>query len=133
MHLAATIASMVFCSCTLKLPDPVSILLVTWKKHIKQRRIGHISCRKQVMSIIVLYICTWPSAIISKTWYCPPFCTTMSMAASMIGAKDVGPRNIFNLRNLLSFDCILDKTLILFWFKLQKMMHRSIFARTWHS
>jgi hypothetical protein len=34
---------------------------------------------------------TCPSAIISKTWYCPPPCSTIVMAISITGAKDVGP------------------------------------------
>ena len=34
---------------------------------------------------------TCPSAIISKTWYWPPLCSTIVIAISMTGAKDVGP------------------------------------------
>ena len=29
---------------------------------------------------------TWPSAMITKTWYCPPLFSTISMAASTTGA-----------------------------------------------
>lgn len=34
---------------------------------------------------------TWPSAMMTRTWYCPPLSSTMRMAASMMGANDVGP------------------------------------------
>jgi len=34
---------------------------------------------------------TCPSAIINRTWYWPPLCSTMVIAISIIGAKDVGP------------------------------------------
>lgn len=34
---------------------------------------------------------TCPSAIITKTWYWPPLCSTTVMAISIIGANDVGP------------------------------------------
>ena len=34
---------------------------------------------------------TCPSAIITKTWYWPPLCSTMVMAISITGANEVGP------------------------------------------
>lgn len=34
---------------------------------------------------------TWPSAIISNTWYWPPLCSTIVIAISIMGANDVGP------------------------------------------
>jgi len=34
---------------------------------------------------------TWPSAIITKTWYWPPLSSTIVMAISIIGANEVGP------------------------------------------
>jgi hypothetical protein len=34
---------------------------------------------------------TCPSAIMMSTWYRPPLSSTISTAASTIGAKDVGP------------------------------------------
>jgi hypothetical protein len=34
---------------------------------------------------------TCPSAIMMSTWYWPPLSSTISTAASTIGAKDVGP------------------------------------------
>lgn len=37
---------------------------------------------------------TCPSAIISKTWYWPPLCSTIVIAISMTGANDVGPIDI---------------------------------------
>jgi hypothetical protein len=40
---------------------------------------------------------TCPSAIISKTWYWPPLCSTIVIAISMRGAKDVGPITIQKL------------------------------------
>lgn len=55
-------ASMVALSCGLNWPDSVSTLLVTW-----------------------------PSAIMRRTWYWPPVLSTMLIAVSIIGAKDVGP------------------------------------------
>jgi hypothetical protein len=61
-YLAATIASMVILSCGLRYPGPVSTLRVT--------------C---------------PSAIMMSTWYWPPLSSTISTAASTIGANDVGP------------------------------------------
>lgn len=34
---------------------------------------------------------TCPSAIMRRTWYCPPLSSTIVMAFSIMGAKDVGP------------------------------------------
>lgn len=48
----------------------------------------------QVLRFNLLYLLnlvTWPSAIISKTWYWPPLFSTIVVAISMMGAKDVGP------------------------------------------
>ena len=36
---------------------------------------------------------TCPSAIMTRTWYCPLLFSTMSIAASIIGANEVGPVN----------------------------------------
>lgn len=36
---------------------------------------------------------TCPSAMINRTWYCPPLCSTIVIAISMTGAKDVGPES----------------------------------------
>jgi hypothetical protein len=44
---------------------------------------------------------TCPSAIISKTWYCPPLCSTIVMAISITGAKDVGPTITKHKQNAL--------------------------------
>lgn len=38
-----------------------------------------------------IYLRTWPSAMITNTWYCPPVLSTISTAASTTGPYDVGP------------------------------------------
>lgn len=37
---------------------------------------------------------TCPSAMITRTWYCPLLFSTMSIAASIIGANEVGPIDV---------------------------------------
>jgi hypothetical protein len=44
--------------------------------------------------VIINIRCTWPSAIINKTWYWPPLFSTIVIAISIIGANEVGPAKI---------------------------------------
>lgn len=60
-----------------------------WYNSHNQQKNSIISNQKEQTLDKRWYTC--PSAIINKTWYCPPLCSTMDMAISIIGAKDVGP------------------------------------------
>lgn len=55
--------------------------------NLKLRKLNFILDHKNLKQRLI----TCPSAIITKTWYWPPLCSTIVMAISIIGAKDVGP------------------------------------------
>ena len=57
---------------------------------------------------------TCPSAITTRTWYCPPLFSTMSIAASMIGANEVGPTEAGEgcYSQSLSFDNLTNRLLM---------------------